>query len=294
MRSKRQHPTSHQAAATEPKSAGMSEFREIETKLLLEPINPARETFDEEALGRLIRSIQRVGVIEPLCVEPEGEYFRVHAGHRRLIAAIAAGKETIPCRVYQPGQFSGEALKHHENAMREDLNAAEEARHFLGLLDGPAAGDVDKLCDMVQERRDYVEERLLLIQGDEQVFQALKDRAIKIGVAHELNKVKDPARRHMYLDAAIQGGASVRMVRDWRVRGNAMDELVPEPAIPDTNQGFQRQPPAPVSTFRCYICEQSDQPHEMELLYVHRSCARAMERIHQRQAAAGENGGGEQ
>ena len=279
------------ASAPPQESTGIYESREIELGLLLEPLNPARANFDEAKLYELIESIRAVGILQPLCVEREGKQFRVHAGHRRLIAARAIPLQTIPCRVFPPGALDGEAIKHHENKMREDLNAAEEARHFDALLESKCGGDVDRLCAMVMERREYVEERLILIHGDLRVFQALSDSVISIGVAKELNKVNDVARRIMYLDAAMQGGASVRMVRDWRVRGNAQDAMQHDgPSIELNNsEGFQKK--TVVEQIHCYMCDSTEDTHEMEILYVHRSCARAarrMSELNERQSAAGD------
>lgn len=290
--SKRKEKSPRAAPATSPQSTSISEFRYLDVALLLDPLNAARLHFDEAKLCELIESIKEMGIIEPLLVEPEMGLFRVHAGHRRLVAARALHLEVVPCRVFAPGKCQGEALKHHENRFREDLNAAEEARHFATLLDSLCGRDVDKLCAMVHERRDYVEERLLLIGGDASVFQALADSTISIGVAKELNRVVDSSRRTMYLESAMQNGATVRMVRDWRVRGNKEDEMqgvIPRVELPTD---FQRQMPTPALSLNCYLCGSSEDAHELEILYVHRSCAKAVQRMHERDSATAEEGKG--
>jgi ParB/RepB/Spo0J family partition protein len=269
-----------------PRSTSISEYREIETTLLLDPADAARDTLDEDALNKLILSIRRFGVLEPLLVHPEGGMYRVDAGHRRLICVRAVGLKTCPCRVFEDGAEFGEAMKHHENACREDLNPAQEARHFQRLLENLCGGDTDRLCELVQERRDYVEARLLLIQGDPRIFQALSDGALKIGVAQELNKIADPARRMMYLECAMQGGASVRMVRDWRIRGNMDDAAMGVLSVPDNPTETPQQLPVPALYLQCYVCAGTEDAHEMEILYIHRSCAKAMQRFAARDAAA--------
>lgn len=281
------------ARETSPAFTSATEFRQIGVALLLDPLRPARETFDDDKLFELIESIREVGVLEPLLVEEEGQNFRVWAGHRRLTAARAAGLTMVPCRVYSPGTFSGHALMHHENKFREDLNPAEEARHFLELLESQAAGDVDKLCSIVKERREYVEARLLLVQGDPTVFRALMDSAISIGVAQELNRINDPARRSMYLESAMQNGASVRMVRDWRIRGNAQDAVMSGQPAAGNPTDFQPVPAAEPDKMQCYICESAKDAHDLRILYVHDSCARAMQRIRDRDSAAGQPTGSE-
>lgn len=277
--SKRRVKKAH-AQTTEPtEPLAPSEFQWIDTDLIDDPLFPARDSFDDDKLHELIESIRVLGIIEPLLVHPEGQRFRVDAGHRRIVCARALHLPKVPCRVYANTAGLGEALKHHENKFREDLNAAEQARHFMQLLEGTCGGDVDRLCELVQERREYVETRLLLLQGDPRVFQSLLESAISIGVARELNQIKDSARRMMYLESAVQGGASVRMVREWRVRGNAMDEIDPRALeLPAHTEGLVSGPSVTTGV-ECSICGTNEDMHEMEIIYVHRSCARAHDRL---------------
>lgn len=276
------------AGATAAAAARAAEphFRQIPIDLLLEPSQPARGSLDENKLQELIMSIKQLGIIEPLCVEPSGAFYTVLAGHRRLIAARAIKLAALPCMVFEPGDYSGEAIKHHENKMREDLNAAEEAEYFYRLLESKCGQDVDRLCELVRENRQYVERRLLLIKGDNRVMEALRRHEISMGVAVELNEVKDTTRRMMYLDAAVKGGASVRMVRDWRVRGNAQDELVARPPIIEQPPTIEVKSNVLTRAPECYICHSREDQHDLVILYVHHSCARAVERFQGAAAAS--------
>lgn len=268
------------APVNSPSSPPAPVSRAIDLALLLEPKVAARETFDEAELEGLIHSIASQGVINALAVEQEGEMFRVIAGHRRLVACKALKLSPVPCRVWAPGTCSVEALKAHENAFRENLNAAQEARHFGQLLDTECQHDVDKLCELVQMTRDYVEGRLILLRGDPDVLTALGAGAISIGVATELNKVADRPRRMMYLDCAMQGGASVRMVKDWRKRGNMLDEMQGEPAAIEQTFAGAADRLAPVVSMQCFLCDDPEDVWDLELLYVHRRCRRIMLRQH--------------
>jgi ParB family chromosome partitioning protein len=257
--------------ANSPKSPDSRVYREIDTALILDPLNPARETFGESKLQELIDSIREVGLIEPLVGEMEGENFRVHAGHRRLIACRALEFKTVPCLVFPPGQVPGDALKAHENLFREDLNPGEEATYLQGVLETIGQGDIDILASKLHLTRNYIDGRLVLLRGDPRVLQALKDNAISVGVAHELNKVVDAAVRFMYLDAAMQGGASVRMVRDWRTRANAQTTLAGTEFAPAQPQGAADQVP-PIDHMVCFLCQDGEDKWEMELLYTHKRC----------------------
>jgi ParB/RepB/Spo0J family partition protein len=261
-------------AITDPQSS----FRMVPTHLLLEPRNPARETFDEGKLNELIESIRALGeIIEPLIVHPEGDNFRVDAGHRRLLCARTLLMSHTPCLVRFNSRVSGEAMKLHENYFREDLNAAEEARYLSRLLEADCGGDVDNLVELVKRPRDYIEGRLLLMSGDPAVLEALAGAVISIGAAHELNRVENRSRRLMLLEAAAQGGASVRMVRDWRIQGNFQDAELAGLAV--GIQPPERPAPAPEPyRMTCFLCGGTGDTWELEMLHVHQSCRRAAAR----------------
>lgn len=269
-------------AATTPKSSeelSSAQSLDLDIKLLLEPKHAARTQFDEVKLHELIESIRNVGLLEPLVVYPEGDYFRIAAGHRRYVAVSALEWKIVPCRVFPNGRAAWAALMHHENRFREDLNPADEARHFAMLLEEQCDGDVDKLCALVHERRGYVEDRLLLCIGDTKIFDALAAGAIGVGVAGELNKVTDPERRQMYLDAAMRGGATVGMVRQWRVQGNAQDQLLQalrEGEAPVTSEHVSDHPKQ--SLMQCVLCQSDSDQWDMEVLFAHKSCLRVRER----------------
>jgi len=245
-------------------------YREIAVELIDPPALAIRETFDQAALDDLTRSIAEVGVLQPISVEAHGGRYRILAGHRRYISAVRAALKTIPAVIRDTSQVSGVAVTSHENAYREDVNPAEEATYLARLLETDCGGDVDRLCQLTRQARSYVEGRLLLLGGDPDVFEALRARRLSMAVARELNKVNDRGYRMMYLDAAIRGGATARIVQEWRTQANL---AAPAEAPPPTTEENQYTGlPAPVTTMTCVCCGSADEPWAMELLAVHRRC----------------------
>lgn len=254
------------------------QYEQVKTALLLRPLIPARQAFDDEKFQELCESIREIGYIfSPLIVEREGKNFRIHAGDRRYHAAQQLGLETVPCMVYDAGTVTGEAVKSHENGIREELNCAEEAVYFRQLLEGPCENDVEKLAAMVKQKIGYVQQRLALILGDERVFQGLAAGLISIGVAQELNLVQDPDYRLQYLTVAAQGGCSVRQMRDWRTAANIMIQNREPGQLPPMVE-TQPPPPPPNSQPCCLFCGKDEDQHEMQVLFAHRSCQKAAER----------------
>jgi len=245
-------------------------YREIPVEQIDPPALPIRETFDSGALAELTTSIRQVGVLQPIAVEAHGGRYRILAGHRRYVAATNAGLKTVPAVIRDTREISGQAVTVHENFYREDVNPAEEAKYLAQLLEQECGGDVDRLCELTRQARSYIEGRLLLLTGDPDVFEALRQRRLSMAVARELNRVEDRGYRMMYLDAAIRGGATARMVQEWRVQANLACPTVPPPPTSGENQYTGL--PAPITTMTCVCCQSAEEPWNMELIPVHRRC----------------------
>jgi len=245
-------------------------YREIGLELIDPPSLAIRETMDLEALEELTRSIREVGVLQPIVVQEQAGRYRILAGHRRYIASMRATLKTIPAVIRDTTQVSGVAVTSHENAYREDVNPAEEAKYLAAVLEQECGGDVDRLCELTRQARSYVEGRLLLLTGDPDVFEALRQRRISMAVARELNRVTDRGYRMMYLDAAIRGGATARMVQEWRVHAN-LAAPVEAPAPTDGTNQYTGLP-ATITTMICLCCGSADEPWNMELIAVHKRC----------------------
>ncbi|MGN0375134.1 MAG: ParB/RepB/Spo0J family partition protein, partial [Butyrivibrio sp.] len=82
----------------EPKTKIIKEPAEVMLKI--NDVEPNREqprqNFDEDALLELAESIKRYGIIEPLLVKKEENYYKIVAGERRWRAAKLAGLKEVP------------------------------------------------------------------------------------------------------------------------------------------------------------------------------------------------------
>ena len=109
-----------------------------ETILKINEVEPnkkqPRKYFNEEALQELSESIKLHGIVQPLVVSKEKDYYEIIAGERRWRAAKMAGLKEIPVVIkdYSPQEIMEVALI--ENIQREDLNPVEEARAYQGLI----------------------------------------------------------------------------------------------------------------------------------------------------------------
>jgi len=259
----------------------------IPLALIDPPEHAMRETMSDDGLESLTASLQALGQLQELVVVTTGDRYRIAAGHRRRVALERAGFATARCFVYPEGTPLEEAIKVAENDEREDVNPAAQATYYHWLLEHRAGGDVAQLTRLVNRKESHVLDRLDLIRGAANVRDALRAESISLAVARELNKVKLPNYRNLFLEDAITQGANSTTVRHWRQnleRTQRINEA--SAAAGDTATSASIVSPY-VNIDECPLCHSAADQHDMEYVRVHRSC-RA---VFSRQQSAGERPG---
>lgn len=123
------------AAVTVPPSQGVFGFHP-RTTLERWPGNP-RQTFDEQALAELARSMAGHGMIEPIIARAHPSKkgkLEIAAGERRWRASELAKMETVPVIVRELNDKQMLELATIENAQREDLHPLEQADGYERLI----------------------------------------------------------------------------------------------------------------------------------------------------------------
>jgi ParB family chromosome partitioning protein len=226
---------------------------------------------DPEKLEQITASIQRHGILQPLIVLRTGERFEIIDGFTRYVCAQRAGLSTVPCYIRETRDASTEGIKYDTATMRLELTPAEEATFFHALFVGECQQDLDAVAARVGRSRTYVDDRVQLLLGDEQVFEAVKAEQIRLGVAKLLNSMPDEGWRRYYLRHAIKEGATVTVVtgwiQDWRKTYEALEQPPPRPIASSASVVTQDDDPN-----RCYCCRQIDPREIPQFVSIHRSC----------------------
>jgi ParB family chromosome partitioning protein len=191
-----------------------------ETGLIEVPVNAVapnprqpRQSFDEESLEALARSIREVGVLQPIVVRVLNGGYELVAGERRLRAAKVAGLATIPAviRTTDDTESLREALI--ENIHRLDLGALEQAAAFQELQDDLGVTQ-EVLAERLGHSRSHVTNTIRLLQLPGEVQRLLAEGSISAGHARALLGVEDAeARLTLALRIAAEG-LSVRQTED--------------------------------------------------------------------------------
>lgn len=118
------------------------------------PDNPRKQIGD---VTDLAASIKTNGLLTPLSVVPNGERYRVIAGHRRLAACKQAGTGAVPCFVLDLDPLQQLEAMVTENCQREQLTVLEEADVIQGMLDLGAT--TASVAHRLGRSADYVRDR---------------------------------------------------------------------------------------------------------------------------------------
>lgn len=211
-----------------------------------------RRHFDEVALQELADSIKARGVLQPIRVRRDGDFFEIIGGERRFRAAQMAGLTSIPATIETREDYSEldqaiDALV--ENLQRDDLNVVDEVEGIFQLVRMRVAG---QLGEEHSEQLDYmaIEQALNRMRNSEDeafagleaiieevaeqlgfswktmavkkasvwrwppdVVQALREQAIGLESARVLQRIQDPIERGRWLARATTEGLSAAALR---------------------------------------------------------------------------------
>lgn len=194
------------------KKAEKSEsLRELELDLIEPNRKQPRKYFDAAALEELAASLRMYGMIQPIVVKKNGEYYEIIAGERRWRAAKIAGLEKVPIvlKDWTEGEAFEAALV--ENLQREDLNPMEEAESYRRLQEEFQLSQ-EKIAEKVGKSRSAVANSLRLLQLDERVRRLVVENKLTGGHARSLLPITDGDAQFELAEHCIEEELSVRAV----------------------------------------------------------------------------------
>jgi ParB family chromosome partitioning protein len=173
-----------------------------------------RTTFDNDALNDLSKSIQEVGIIQPLTVRKTSEgCYQLIAGERRFRASKLAGLKTVPAYIRESDDNNMLELALVENIQREDLDAIEIALSYQRLLEECNLTQED-LSERVGKKRSTISNYLRLLKLPAVIQKAIREREISMGHARAIINVKDPETQVMLYKQIIHYDFSVRKIEE--------------------------------------------------------------------------------
>ena len=180
--------------------------------------NQPRKVFVTEALDSLKESIQRHGVMQPICVRAVDGSYEIIAGERRWRAARLSGLTEIPVIVKEADEALVLELALIENIQREDLDAIEKAKGFKEMMDKIGLTQ-EEVAQRVGVSRAAVANHLRLLQLASEVQEALVNGLVSFGHARALAGFESHKEQCTALETIVRGELSVRATEQL-VRGD--------------------------------------------------------------------------
>lgn len=148
-------------------------------------VNQPRKVFADDKMAELVASIKEKGVIQPLVVRQQDNYYQIIAGERRWRAAQKAGLDRVPVVIQDVSEDWALEIALIENIQREDLNPLEEAEAYKYLM---VSFDLlqEEVAKRVGKNRSTVANAVRLLRLPDKVKQELSENKMNMGHARAL------------------------------------------------------------------------------------------------------------
>ncbi|MCX5846654.1 MAG: ParB/RepB/Spo0J family partition protein [Deltaproteobacteria bacterium] len=169
----------------------------------------SRRDFNDREQRRLVTSIKKNGIIQPIVVRRSDTGYEIIAGERRWRAAQAAGLKEVPVVVRDAGDSEAAELSLIENVQREGLNPLEEADAYQTLINTFGLSQ-EELSSRVGKDRSTIANTIRLLKLPQEIKTALINRTISPGHARALLTLDTPGEQIKILNVILKKVLSVR------------------------------------------------------------------------------------
>jgi len=173
------------------------------------PFQP-RINFNHEAIEDLAKSIQSLGVIQPITVrKTDSGIYQLVSGERRLRAAKIVGLSTIPSFIRIADDQESLEMALVENIQRKDLDPIEIALSYQRLIDEIELTQ-EELSERVGKKRSTITNYLRLLRLDPIIQTGMRDGFISMGHGRALISVENQSVQLSIYEQILAKGLSVR------------------------------------------------------------------------------------
>ena len=182
-----------------------------------------RKSFDEEKINNLAQSISEHGIIQPLVLNKEGEFYSIVAGERRWRAAKMVGLKEVPAIIMELSDRDILEISLIENIQRQDLNPIEEALAYRKLLNDFKITQ-EELSKRIGKSRVAIANTIRLTNLDDRVQQYIIESIITEGHGRVLLSISDKQKQYELAQQVIDEKLSVRELERLIKRFNEEEE----------------------------------------------------------------------
>jgi len=229
----------------------------------------------------LAKSMERVGVINPLVVVDNSGVLLLIAGHRRLAAARVAGLSHVPCFIRAPDKNMEAEISFAENFYRKDLSPVELGCALKDCVERKTQ-TVAELAEFFHRSEHWVHSMVAISDWPDDVQQAMHYSKLSISAASNLALVTEDTYRNFLVTNAVESGATARTTAAWLQAWRAM--LPPEVAVTADAMppGATQEPLIPQAP--CLCCSALFKVNEMSHVPICGPCIQILRTVGHQQA----------
>ncbi len=175
--------------------------------------NQPRKFFDNDKLIELSDSIKKYGVIQPIVVNDEGDFYSIIAGERRYRASRMANLKTVPVIIRKYDTLEALEIALIENLHREDLNPIEEGYCYKRLKEDFFLS-FDEIGQKISKSKATISVYVNLLNLDQRVQDLISGGFLSQSHARCLLKLDDLNVQYKIADKVIEEDLSVRQTKD--------------------------------------------------------------------------------
>ena len=184
-------------------------YAEVEIEKIRPNPRQPRTVFDEASIDELAGSIRETGIIQPLLVVPQDDYYQLVVGERRWRAAQKAGLRVVPVIVRNMPEDKQLEVSLIENIHREDLNPLEIAEAFERLV-GQLGLTQQEIADKVGKDRASVANYIRLLKLPEDIKKFIREEKLSMGQARAILALEDEELQRKVAILTVEKSLSVR------------------------------------------------------------------------------------
>jgi ParB family chromosome partitioning protein len=178
-----------------------------------------------ETVDELARSIQRLGLLQPIIVRANKVSFEIIAGNRRFKACKMLGLKKVSCHIVELDDRSAFEVSLVENVQRNTLNPIEEGLAFKKYVHEFGWGGISELAYKISKSASYISRRIKLVNLPQNILDLISQSSIDITTVEELLPVADNHTKSML----------TKLIRDENLSSRAVRKLVKDMDTKDIN-----------------------------------------------------------
>ena len=197
----------------QPVDSGSGVIVDLQVALIKRNPRQPRRVFDPEALNELAKSIESVGIVQPVIVRQAEEGYELIAGERRWRAAQMAGYTVIPAIIREASDVESLELALIENVVRQQLNPVDEAFALKVLLEDLGVTQ-ENLAAQVGRSRSAIANKIRLLDLPAPIQEFLVAGTITEGHGRALLGLSERSKQLQLARRIISKELSVRQVEE--------------------------------------------------------------------------------